>query len=118
MAKQTIRSIFGREVHTRRIHPGVEAIVKTEGGHEGRAICTGGHSVGSHEVRFLLDGGRKWNGEGVTKAVDNINKIIGPALLGMDVTDQKGIDNAMLNLTPSAKIDLGGNAIASVSAAA
>jgi enolase len=47
------------QVFTKRFHPGIEAIVTTENGHIGRAICTAGISIGSHEVKFQYDGGRK-----------------------------------------------------------
>ena len=117
MSATTIKSVRARQVFTMRGHPGVEAIITTENGAEGRAICTSGVSIGSHEVEFNFDGGKKWHGKGVQGAADNVNKIIAPVLVGMDSADQLAIDNAMLSIMPDAKIKLGGNATAAVSAA-
>lgn len=117
MANSAIKEIKARQVFTKRGHPGVEAIVTTEGGAQGRAVCTAGISVGTHEVKFNYDGGKKWGGKGVQKAVENVESIIAPALLGLDSANQFLIDHTMLDLCPDAKIKLGGNAIAAVSAA-
>jgi enolase len=110
-------SVYAQEVYTDRVHPGVEAIVKTENGSEGRAVCTSGVSIGTHEVPFNFDAGSRFRGKGVMTAVDNANKIIAPALIGKDAANQLVIDNTMLNLVPGAKVKLGGNAIAAISAA-
>ena len=118
MGGRVIKSVRAQEVYTKRIHPGIEVIVATEGGHEGRAVCTGGHSIGTHEVQFAYDGGEKWGGKGVKGAVDKVNTIIAPTLAGLDAADQSTIDRAMLELYPNAKAELGGNAVAAVSAAA
>ena len=113
-----ISSVYGRQIFTWRDHPGVEAIVRTESGAEGRAEVTAGLSVGKYEVEFTYDGGERWAGLGTQKAADNINEIIAPALKGMDVTQQRKIDEVMLELDrTSGKSGLGGNATASVSAA-
>ena len=113
-----ISSVYGRQIFTWRDHPGVEAIVRTESGAEGRAEVTAGLSVGKYEVEFTYDGGERWAGLGTQKAADNINGIIAPALKGMDVTQQRKIDEVMLELDrTSGKSGLGGNATASVSAA-
>lgn len=97
----------------------MEATVITAGGKTGTAQCTAGVSVGTHEVEFVYDGGIRWNGRGVTRAVENIEKFISPALEGMPVTDQRGIDMAMLSLCNGrGKELLGGNAVGAVSAAA
>ena len=113
-----IETVYAREVFSLRGHPGIEAIVKTEDGAVGRAMATAGLSVGEHEVKFVYDGGKRWGGMGVLKAVGNVNNIIGPALKGMDATKQREIDETMIKLdgTPD-KSRLGGNATASVSAA-
>ncbi|MCJ7608337.1 phosphopyruvate hydratase [Candidatus Bathyarchaeota archaeon] len=113
-----ILSVYAREVFSLRGHPGIEAIVKTEDGATGRALATAGLSIGEHEVKFVYDGGKKWRGLGVTKAVDNVNNVIAPALKGMDATRQREIDETIIKLdgTPD-KSRLGGNATASVSAA-
>lgn len=113
-----IVSITARQVYSDRGHPGVEATAKTENGASGVAVCTAGVSVGQHEVEFAYDGGTRWRGLGVQKAVDNVNRIIAPVLKGMDAARQLEIDDAMLNIGgPGAKLRLGGNATAAVSAA-
>ena len=112
-----IISITARQVFTKRPNPGVEAIVKTTGG-VGRAICTGGVSVGTHEVAFKYDDGAKWKGKGMQGAVNAVNEAIAPKLIGMDCSVQSAIDRALLNVCDNAKAVLGGNAIAAVSAAA
>lgn len=114
-----IVSVSARQVFSDRGHPGVEATVKTANGGTGVAICTAGISVGQHEVQFAYDGGPKWRGKGVQRAVDNVNYVIAPALKGMDASRQAEIDDVLLNLGgPDAKLRLGGNATAAVSAAA
>ena len=117
MSATTIVSITARQVYTNRGKPGVEAIVKTENGAVGRGMCTSGISVGTHEVDFTFDGGKMFGGRGVQNAVDNVEKIIAPALIGMDAANQAAIDRAMLSICPDAKQKIGGNAIAAVSAA-
>jgi enolase len=113
-----IKSITAREVFSQRGHPGIEAIVRTEDNASGRAMATAGLSVCEHEVKFVYDGGTRWGGMGVLKAVSNVNAIIAPKLVGRDVTQQRAIDAVLIELdgTPD-KSRLGGNATASVSAA-
>lgn len=113
----TIVSVKARQVYTNRGNPGVEAIVTTENGAVGRAMCTSGVSIGTHEVDFTFDGGTKFRGKGVMRAVNNVNDVIAPVLIGMDAANQSAIDNAMLAIMPDAKLHLGGNATAAVSAA-
>jgi enolase len=116
---RAIVSVSARQVYSDRGHPGIEATVKAENGAIGVALCTAGISVGQHEVQFAYDGGAKWRGRGVQKAVDSVNQVIAPALAGMDAAKQTEIDDRMLNLGgPDAKLRLGGNATAAVSAAA
>jgi enolase len=120
MAKGSIvKSVFAREIYSDRGHPGVEATIITEDGSVGIAVTTAGVSVGEHEVQFVYDGGERWAGRGVQKAVDNVNKIIGPALMGVDASRQWNIDEIIIQLdgTPN-KSKLGGNATGSASAAA
>lgn len=112
-----IKSVRARQVYTNRGNPGVEALVTTENGATGRAMCTSGVSMGSHEVEFTFDGGTRFCGKGVMKAVNNVHKVIAPVLTGMDSARQSEIDNALLSIMPDAKIKLGGNAVAAVSAA-
>ena len=117
MTGTAITSIHARQVYTNRGNPGVEAVVTTENGAVGRAMCTSGVSVGTHEIAFSFDGGEKYRGKGVTGAVNNVNTIIAPALIGMDAAAQQAVDGAMLSIMPEAKLHLGGNATAAVSAA-
>jgi len=117
MSRTTIVSVYAQEVYTDRIHPGVEAVVITENGATGRALCTSGVSIGTHEIAFNFDGGRRFRGKGVRGAVENVNKVIAPAVIGMDAGNQIAVDNAMLNIMPDVKVKLGGNAVAAVSAA-
>lgn len=114
---RAIKKIVTRQVFSKRGHPGIEAAVTTEDGITEKAMCTAGLSVGTHEVKFVYDGGKKWRGKGVLKAVQNANEKIVPHLIGLDVTNQGGIDYAMLNICENAKEVLGGNAIAAISAA-
>ena len=117
MAGTEIRSITARQVYTNRGNPGVEAVVTTENGATGRAMCTSGISIGTHEIHFDFDGGEHFRGKGVLGAVRNVNEIIAPALKGLDAANQRLIDRTMLDIVPDAKAKLGGNATAAVSAA-
>ena len=102
-----------------KCRPAVEVAVRTESGGSGRGCAPTGSSVGMHEAFILRDGDRAdYNGLSVHRAVDNATNIIGPALLGMNVFDQRAIDHAMIALdgTPE-KRNLGGNTIYSSSIA-
>lgn len=115
----SITSVRARQVFSDRGHPGIEATVVTASGAVGVAICTAGVSVGQHEVQFAYDGGPKWRGRGVQRAVDHVNDLIASALIGMDASKQLEIDDCLLNIGgPGAKLRLGGNATGAVSAAA
>jgi enolase len=120
MPKRTIiESITAREIFSGRGHPSIEATVVTQNGAVGIAEATAGLSVGEHEVQFAYDGGERWGGWGVLKAVGFVNDIIGPALKGVDAADQWAVDRIMLELDGTQnKARLGGNTTASVSAAA
>jgi enolase len=113
-----ITRIIGREVLDSRGNPTVEVDVWLESGAMGRAIVPSGASTGMHEAVELRDGGERYGGKGVTKAVDNVNTVIAPELIGRDATDQVGIDERMIALdgTPN-KGNLGANAILGVSLA-
>ena len=117
--KRTIKSVHAREVLDSRGNPTVEAEVFTEGGAFGRAIVPSGASTGALEAVELRDGGDRYLGKGVLTAVSNVNDLIAPELVGMDVTSQESIDQIMLDLdgTPN-KAKLGANAILSASLAA
>ncbi len=114
----TIVKVWAREVLDSRGNPTVEAEVWTEGGSVGRAIVPSGASRGRHEAVELRDGGRRFMGMGVSKAVGNVREVIGPRLVGMDVRRQDEIDRMMVELdgTPN-KSNLGANAILAVSMA-
>jgi enolase len=113
-----IDSIVAREVLDSRGTPTVEAEVYLEGGASGRAIVPSGASTGAHEAHELRDGGRPYFGKGVTKAVENIEERIAPALCGLSALDQSAVDAAMNELDGSDnKSALGANAILAVSLA-
>lgn len=80
-------------------------------------MCTSGVSVGTHEVDFAFDGGKKFGGKGVRCVADRINTIAAPALIGVDTANQLAADNAILNIGGNGKEALGGNATAALSAA-
>lgn len=114
-----ITEVIGREVLDSRGNPTVEVDVILECGAMGRATVPSGASTGEHEALELRDGDKKrYGGKGVTKAVNNVNTVIADALLGMNVTDQVGIDRILLELdgTPT-KSNLGANALLGVSLA-
>ena len=113
-----IKSVAASEVLSQRGHPGIMATVRTDDGSTGSAMATAGLSFCEHEVKFVHDGGKRWGGMGVLKAVENVNNVIAPKLIGMDVTKQRAIDELMIKLDGTQdKSRLGGNATASVSAA-
>jgi enolase len=114
-----IESIFAREIMDSRGNPTVEVEVIVEGGFMGRAAVPSGASTGAFEAVELRDGDKgRYLGKGVQKAVDNVNDIIAPEIVGMNVFDQALIDKTMIDLdgTPN-KAKLGANAILGVSLA-
>ncbi len=114
-----IYAIYGREILDSRGNPTVEVDVYLESGIVGRAAVPSGASTGEHEAVELRDGDtNRYLGRGVLKAVENVNKIIAPKLIGMEASHQAEIDNTMLALdgTPN-KQKLGANAILGVSLA-
>ena len=115
----TIVEIRGREVIDSRGNPTVEVDVHLEGGAIGRAAVPSGASTGEHEAVELRDGDKaRFLGKGVLKAVENVNAILAPALLGYCATEQASIDATMLALDgTSTKKNLGANAILGVSMA-
>ncbi len=114
-----IEKIFAREILDSRGNPTIEVDVTLECGIMGRAAVPSGASTGENEALELRDGDKKrYLGKGVTKAVDNVNKVIAPALEGESSLDQRGIDHAMLKLDGTkTKSKLGANAILGVSLA-
>ena len=114
-----ITAIKGREILDSRGNPTIEVDVILENGVLGRASVPSGASTGENEALELRDhDSSRYLGKGVQKAVKHIHKHIAPALIGMEVTDQRGIDHKMIELdgTPT-KSNLGANAILGVSLA-
>ncbi len=113
-----IDTIFGREVLDSRGNPTVEAEVLLEGGAMGRSIVPSGASTGAHEAHEMRDGGSRYMGKGVTKAINHIEERIAPALCGLSALDQATVDKAMLDLDGTEnKSKLGANSILAVSMA-
>lgn len=114
-----IEKIVAREILDSRGNPTVEVDVKLESGIVGRAAVPSGASTGENEALELRDGDKnRYLGKGVLKAVENVNKIIAPAIQGLSALEQRAIDKKMLALdgTPT-KSKLGANAILGVSLA-
>jgi len=117
MAK--IVNVHGREVLDSRGNPTVEVEVLLDNGVKGRAIVPSGASTGESEALELRDGDKgRYLGKGTLKAVENVNKVLAPAVIGLEATNQVLVDNTMLKLdgTPFKK-NLGANAILGVSLA-
>ncbi len=116
----TIVHIRGREILDSRGNPTVEVEVLTEDGAVGRAAVPSGASTGAYEANEMRDDDRKrYGGKGVLKAVEHVNEVIAPELMGEDVEDQALIDRIMLDLDGTDnKSRLGANAILGVSLAA
>jgi len=114
-----IVDVYAREVLDSRGNPTVEVEVSLESGGKGRAIVPSGASTGAYEAVELRDGDKsRYLGKGVLKAVENVNTIIAPEIIGLDALDQVAIDRKMIQLdgTPN-KAKLGANAILAVSMA-
>ncbi len=113
-----IKQIIGREILDSRGNPTVEAKVILENGIIGVAKVPSGASTGSYEALELRDGGKRYGGKGVLKAVKNVNTIIAKSLVGLEVEDLKGLDKKMLELDGTKnKTNLGANSILAVSMA-
>lgn len=114
----TIVDVYAREILDSRGNPTVEVEVLLESGAFGRASVPSGASTGKYEAIELRDGGSRFMGKGVIKAVQNVNDIIAPRVVGEDAMDQAYIDGIMIELdgTPN-KENLGANAILGVSMA-
>jgi len=115
-----IAQVIGREIIDSRGNPTVEAEVVLEDGTIGRGASPSGASTGEFEALELRDGDKsKFGGKGVSKAVDNVNKKIAPALLGLEASDIYAVDQAMFDVDGTKdKSKLGANAILAVSIAA
>src|SRR4051794_23203629 len=116
-ADATIRAVSGHRRWDSRGRPTVEVVVATAS-RGGRAIAPAGASTGSGEALDRRDGGPRLGGFGVDNAVQAVNSLIEPALLGLDAADQAACDAAMESLDGSAQFDrLGGNAVVATSLA-
>ena len=114
-----IIEVHGREIIDSRGNPTVEVEVELSSGAFGRAAVPSGASTGEHEAIEMRDGdASRYVGKGVSKAVENVNTKIAETLVGLDATDQAGVDQAMLDLdgTPNKSV-LGANAILGASMA-
>ncbi len=113
-----IQRVHAREVLDSRGQPTVEVEVWLNNGVEGRATSPSGASTGEHEAVELRDGGKRFLGKGVARAVENVNRKLAPRLRGKDARDQAGIDRIMIDMDGTAdKGKLGANAILGVSLA-
>jgi enolase len=114
-----IESVHAREILDSRGNPTVECEVILRSGASGRAAVPSGASTGEFEATELRDGGDRWLGKGVSRAVENVNGEIAEAVHGADAFDQTGLDRALIDVdgTPK-KSRLGANAILAVSLAA
>jgi enolase len=115
----TIIDVHGRQVLDSRGNPTVEVEVTLEGGAFGRAMVPSGASTGTREAVELRDGNpKRWLGKGVSKAVQNVNRVIAPKLLGFDAAEQAAIDLMLIDLDGTEnKGKLGANAILACSMA-
>lgn len=114
-----IVSVHAREILDSRGNPTIEVDVQTQSGYQGRAAVPSGASTGENEALELRDGDKsRYLGKGVLKAVHNVNSVIAEEVIGMDVTDQAGVDRKMIDLDGTkTKSTLGANAILGVSLA-
>ncbi|MCC5990709.1 MAG: phosphopyruvate hydratase [Thermosphaera sp.] len=111
-----IKDIKARMVLDSRGNPTIQVKTVTEGLGLGIANAPSGASTGAHEAVEIRDGGKEFKGKGVSRAVENVNKVIAPALIGLDSRRQQLIDRKMIEIdgTPN-KSRLGGNAIVATS---
>ncbi|MGD9762214.1 MAG: phosphopyruvate hydratase [Candidatus Binatia bacterium] len=113
-----IQSVVAREILDSRGNPTVEVDVTLRNGAVGRAAVPSGASTGEHEALELRDGGARYAGKGVRKAVANVNRVIAPRFRGRDASDQQGVDRLLIELDGTAtKRRLGANAVLGVSLA-
>jgi len=114
-----IERVHARQILDSRGNPTVEVEVGLRSGAHGHAAVPSGASTGEFEAKELRDGGERWGGKGVTRAVANVNGEIATAAIGSDASDQRALDEALIALdgTPD-KSRLGANAILGVSLAA
>ncbi|HEY7584630.1 MAG TPA: phosphopyruvate hydratase, partial [Acidimicrobiia bacterium] len=114
----SIAAIHSREILDSRGNPTVEAEVHLAGGSFGRAAAPSGASTGAREAVELRDGGARFSGKGVQRALEHIRQDIAPQLIGLEASRQETIDQVMADLDGSAdKSRLGANAMLAVSLA-
>ena len=113
-----LATVIGREILDSRGNPTVEVDVVLTNGAFGRAAVPSGASTGAHEAHELRDGGTRYGGRGVRRAVESVNGEIRKALTGLDADGQRGIDQRLCELDGTDnKQRLGANAILGVSLA-
>ncbi|TKJ45834.1 phosphopyruvate hydratase, partial [Candidatus Aerophobetes bacterium Ae_b3b] len=95
---KNIKGVEAWQILDSRGNPTVEVEVRLEDGSIGRAAVPSGASTGAYEAVELRDGGKKWMGKGVGKAIKNVNEIINPKIKEMDATHQSEIDQLMIEL--------------------
>jgi enolase len=106
-----ITGVKGREIIDSRGNPTVEVDITTKDGTFTASVPSGA-STGIYEAVELRDGGSRYMGKGVTKAVENVNKALADVVMGIDVSDQRALDDAMLKADGTAnKGNLGANSI-------
>jgi len=114
-----IERVHARQILDSRGNPTVEVDVELRSGASGRAAVPSGASTGEFEAVELRDGGKDWQGKGVTRAVANVNGELAQAVAGLDAADQEALDGALIECDGTAnKSRLGANAILGVSLAA
>ncbi|TET09510.1 phosphopyruvate hydratase, partial [Candidatus Aerophobetes bacterium] len=113
-----VKDVRARQILDSRGNPTIEVEVTLEDGSRGRASVPSGASRGEYEAVELRDGGKRWMGKGVTKAVRNVNEVIFPRIRGKDALHQTEMDKLLIALDGTAnKQKLGANAILGVSLA-
>ncbi len=118
MKKFKITGVFAREILDCRWNPTVQVDVWVNDEILGRADVPAGRSTGANEAKEIRDKEKRYDGMGVRKAVKNVNEILGPAIIGMDVTDQRKVDEKLRAVDGSKdKYKLGANAVVGVSVA-
>ena len=114
-----IKNVYAREILDSRGNPTVEVEVTLDNGSIGRAAVPSGASTGAFEAAELRDGGKRYLGKGVQTAVKNVNEKLAPIVIGLNVEDQRNLDEQMIKLDGTKnKSSLGANAILGVSLAA
>jgi enolase len=98
MSGSRIRAVVARQIYDSRANPTVEVDIELESGVVGRGIVPSGASTGKFEALELRDGGKHLDGKGVRKAIENVEKTLAPALIGLDATDQHALDKKMIAL--------------------